>query len=147
MKLGYRKTYKCISVFDNWHIKPKMSDRRMLNKYTYSIRGKSCICMWQIRVKNTPRSPGTYSINGIWKCMYRLIFSESLTISTKNLNENYTKQYSCVEKSVNVFDKTSKWYFVSKIVLTYCEKNCSSDRENLWNSRLKPENLQKFWDH
>ena len=21
------------------------------------------------------------------------------------------------------------WYFVSKIVLTYCEKNCSSDRE------------------
>ena len=24
-----------------------------------------------------------------------------------------------------------KWYFVSKIVLTYCEKNCSSDREKL----------------
>ena len=24
-----------------------------------------------------------------------------------------------------------KWYFISKIVLTYCEKNCSSDREKL----------------
>ena len=24
-----------------------------------------------------------------------------------------------------------KWYFVSKIVLTYCEKKCSSDREKL----------------
>ena len=24
-----------------------------------------------------------------------------------------------------------KWYFVTKIVLTYCEKNCSSDREKL----------------
>ena len=23
------------------------------------------------------------------------------------------------------------WYFVTKIVLTYCEKNCSSDREKL----------------
>ena len=23
------------------------------------------------------------------------------------------------------------WYFVSKIVLTYCEKKCSSDREEL----------------
>ena len=25
--------------------------------------------------------------------------------------------------------KFQKWYFVTKIVLTYCEKNCSSDRE------------------
>ena len=25
----------------------------------------------------------------------------------------------------------SKWYFVPKIVLTYCEKKCSSDREKL----------------
>ena len=24
-----------------------------------------------------------------------------------------------------------KWYIVSKIALTYCEKNCSSDREKL----------------
>ena len=24
-----------------------------------------------------------------------------------------------------------KWYFVIKIVLTYCEKSCSSDREKL----------------
>ena len=26
-------------------------------------------------------------------------------------------------------------------------KNCSSDRENFWNSRLKAENFQNFWDH
>ena len=30
-----------------------------------------------------------------------------------------------------------KWYFVTKIVLTYCEKN-------FWNSRLKAENLKFF---
>ena len=24
-----------------------------------------------------------------------------------------------------------KWYFVTKIVLSYCEKNCSSEREKL----------------
>ena len=35
---------------------------------------------------------------------------------------------------------TSHVYFVTKIVLTYCEKN-------FWNSRLKAENLQNFWDH
>ena len=27
--------------------------------------------------------------------------------------------------------KRKKGYFVTKIVLTYCEKNCSSDREKL----------------
>ena len=51
---------------------------------------------------------------------------------------------------------SSKLYFVIKIVLNYCEKklfwttvrkNCSIDREKLWNSMLKAENFQRFWDH
>ena len=33
----------------------------------------------------------------------------------------------------------SKGYFASKIVLTYCEKNCSSDRNTFW---LSVSNLQ-----
>ena len=28
-------------------------------------------------------------------------------------------------------ETAKKWYFVTKIVMTYCEKNCSSDREKL----------------
>ena len=28
------------------------------------------------------------------------------------------------------FSAMEQWYFVIKIVLTYCEKNCSSDQEN-----------------
>ena len=39
------------------------------------------------------------------------------------------------------------WYFVTKIVLTYCEKNCSSDQEIFWKTRLKAENLQNFCNH
>ena len=40
------------------------------------------------------------------------------------------------------------WYFVTKIVLTYCEKkNVIVIEKNFWNSRLKAENLQNFWDH
>ena len=39
-------------------------------------------------------------------------------------------------------------YFVTKFVMTYCEKKCSSDREKLRKtSRLKAENLQSFRDH
>ena len=36
----------------------------------------------------------------------------------------------------------TKWYFVSKIVLTYCEKkNILVIKKNFWNSRLQAENL------
>ena len=34
-----------------------------------------------------------------------------------------------VEIPHNLFKKLDQWYFVTKIVLTYCEKNCSSDQE------------------
>ena len=37
-----------------------------------------------------------------------------------------------------------KWYFVTKIVLTYCEKKLFQWSRNSW---LKAENLQIFWDH
>ena len=44
--------------------------------------------------------------------------------------------------------KCYKCYFVTKIVLTYCEKKIVPVIEkNFWNSRLKAENLQNFWDH
>ena len=40
------------------------------------------------------------------------------------------------------------WYFVSNIVLTYCEKkNVLVIEKNFWNLRLKAENLQKKLDH
>ena len=33
-----------------------------------------------------------------------------------------------------------------KLFLPTVRKNCSSDRKNFWNSRLKAENFQNFWD-
>ena len=41
-----------------------------------------------------------------------------------------------------------KWYFVSIIVLTYCEKKIVQViKKNFCNSRLKAENLQNVWDY
>ena len=41
-----------------------------------------------------------------------------------------------------------EWYFITKIVLTYCEKKIVLVIEKFfWNLRLKAENLQNFWDH
>ena len=39
------------------------------------------------------------------------------------------------------FFSPEKWYFVTKIVLTYCEKNCFSDQKvkgqnNFWGNRM-----------
>ena len=40
------------------------------------------------------------------------------------------------------------WHFVSKIILTCCEKKIVLViQKNFWNSRLKVENLQTYWDH
>ena len=32
-----------------------------------------------------------------------------------------------------------QWYFVAKIILTYCKKNCSSDREKLFKFKAGQE--------
>ena len=36
------------------------------------------------------------------------------------------------------------WYFVTKIVLTYCEKNCSSDGEKLLKNEAEGRKFAKF---
>ena len=38
----------------------------------------------------------------------------------------------------------SNWYFVTKIVLIFCEKNCSSDREKLLKFEAEGRELAKF---
>ena len=43
-------------------------------------------------------------------------------------------------KLKNILFQKSVWPFTVQI-------KCSSDLKNFWNSRLKAENLQKFWDH
>ena len=37
-----------------------------------------------------------------------------------------------------------KWYFVTKIVPTYCEKNCSSDRKKLLKFEAEGREFAKF---
>ena len=47
-----------------------------------------------------------------------------------------------------VFQALNKWYFVTKIVLTYCEKKYySSDREKLLKFEAEGREFQNFWDH
>ena len=38
-----------------------------------------------------------------------------------------------------------QWYFVTKIVLTYCEKNCSSDQEKLLKFEAEGREFAKFF--
>ena len=50
----------------------------------------------------------------------------------KDLEEKITQPHSLSCNSNSFQQQTGKkWYFVTKIVLTYCEKKLASDRENL----------------
>ena len=40
-----------------------------------------------------------------------------------------------------------EWYFVTKIVLTYREKNCSSDWEKILKFEAESREFAKIWDH
>ena len=62
----------------------------------------------------------------IWLDKYYLFYSQ--------LNNNWAFVIFSL-----VLDYREIWYFVTKIVLVM--------EKNFWNSRLKAENLQKFWDH
>ena len=43
-----------------------------------------------------------------------------------------------------MMDNLKKWYFVTKIVLTYFEKICSSDREKLLKFEAEGQEFAKF---
>ena len=45
-----------------------------------------------------------------------------------------------IEKNINL----EKWYFATKIVLTYCEKNCSSNQEKLLKLEAEGREFAKF---
>ena len=40
-----------------------------------------------------------------------------------------------------------KWYFVTKVVLTYCEKNCSRDREKRLKFKAEGREFAKSLEH
>ena len=57
--------------------------------------------------------------------------------------------FNCFSEKLQIFlqnaSSNCQWYFVTKIVLTYCDVPVI--KKNFWNSRLKADNLQNFWDH
>ena len=48
------------------------------------------------------------------------------------------------QKTEFFISKNEKWYFVTKIVLTYCEKKCSSDQENLLKFEAEGREFARF---
>ena len=59
--------------------------------------------------------------------------------NANSLNENVTWSVNSVKCTIGILLPKLFWPTVMK--------NCSSDRESLWNSRLKDEDLQKVCDH
>ena len=58
--------------------------------------------------------------------------------------KNLLKNHKFLHK-LNIFKNF--WHFVSTIVLTRFKNFFLKIEKNFWNSRLKADNLQNFWDH
>ena len=59
-------------------------------------------------------------------------------------------------KKYSIFLKHPTFFLFSRTKMVFCYQNCSDllwekivqvIKKNFWNSRLKAENLQNFWDH
>ena len=75
--------------------------------------------------------------------------SVSKAISMWFLQERFQMQTKCIEAHENMLQKESGWkektgILLPKLFWPTVRKNCSSDREKLWNSRLKTKNMQNF---
>ena len=65
-----------------------------------------------------------------------------------DLKENYNDINNCHCICKNVYNaQCVNGILFPKLFWPTVRKFCSSDREKIWTSRLKAENLQKFWDH
>ena len=90
-----------------------------------------------------------FSLNCQWMCLFKLDSIHKIS-AIQNLKFTSTVvKLLCLwtTHELQALHKSLQWYFVSKIVLTYCEqKIVLVIQKNVWHSRLKAENLQKIWD-
>ena len=85
--------------------------------------------------------------------MYRASFEICIDFFHQLIIPSYTHSYRAgyISAIKNIIK------FSIEMVMVFCyqncsdistvRKNCSSDKKNFWNSRLKGKNLQNFWDH
>ena len=71
----------------------------------------------------------------------------SLLNKKKLLNKRNTSIFANVGVFFYCLSYSRNGILLPKLFWPTVRKICSSDREKLWNSRLKAENLQHFWDH
>ena len=88
-------------------------------------------------------------------------FPQQITVTSMRKNPDYSIYYNCWARLffLGVIPAAMLIYLnykVSFVPLVFCYQNCSDllwekivlvIEENFWNSRLKAENLQNFWDH
>ena len=79
--------------------------------------------------------------NATWKTSEKKRLGFIATIFTKR------KKYQAWRKSPRSENKRENCILLPKLFWPTLRKNCSSDREFFWNSRLKAKNLKNVWDN
>ena len=77
-----------------------------------------------------------------WVCVWICNFASFLKKKVRLIiNGNFARFVSL--KNIKVWNGI----LLPKLFWPPVRNNCSSDQEELWNSRMKARNLQTFWDH
>ena len=107
----------------------------------------------RVRQWKVPFSTTVYYGNSWSKSHFTMLLTTAQTMVgvINNLSQILFPARGIRERSLLYYDKwphyfLHQWYFVCKIVLTYCEKK-NLIEIFIWNSRLKAGNLQNVWDH
>ena len=91
-------------------------------------------------------SPRYFWIKPSVKCCALFAWSFSILLWTGPSNQVRGKSlflYNVPQRPI-IKIRNQKWYFVTKIVLTYCEKKCSSDWEKLLKFEVEGRAFAKF---
>ena len=92
---------------------------------------------WCLEIKATKNFENQENLN----ILYRNICQKKSFLFWKWELFAKKKLCQCFACKYQIYGEHEEWYFVTKIVQTYCEKNCSSD---IGCSRPKAEYLQIF---
>ena len=87
-----------------------------------------------------------FFIKTLVKCCALFAWSFSILLWTGPSNQVRGKSlflYNVPQRPI-IKIRNQKWYFVTKIVLTYCEKKCSSDWEKLLKFEVEGRAFAKF---
>ena len=115
----------------DWGIRKSSFSTYQCSLFLRGVSEGPCFCLWARRCKHE-------------QCYARPRDGLKAGPALTPPNNRLSSGRAMISHEMNIDMLSKKWYFVTKIVLTYCEKNCFSDREKLLKLKAKGREFANF---